>query len=176
MNNFGFIHEKLDIKLLILYVLEKLSLPIEENSLSELVLFDGGFNWFDYTECLENLVYTGQVEQKDNGVIITEKGRRNVNAVASTLPYTVRARADRLVDPVAAEMRRAEKIETFVEPGEDGNLFVSFHLVDDEQEMLSLRLSVPGEEYADRMTGRFRTHAEKLYNQIIELMLTEDIP
>ena len=174
MNSFGFIHEKLDIKLLILYVLEKLSLPIGENALSELVLFDGGFNWFDYTECLENLVFTGQVEYKDNGLLITEKGRRNVNAVASALPYTVRARADRLVDPVAAEMRRAEKIETFVEPDGNGNFFVSLHLSDDDREMLSLRLSVPGENYADRMTGCFRAHAEKVYNRIIELLLSED--
>ena len=55
---FGFIHEKLDIKLLILFVLRRLPAPIDAESLADLVLIDGGIGYFDYKECLAELVNT----------------------------------------------------------------------------------------------------------------------
>ena len=51
------------------------------------------------------------VTDKDGKYEITEKGRRNVNTVASSLPYTVRAKADRLTAPVAASMSVSEMLK-----------------------------------------------------------------
>jgi len=173
MSNFGFIHDKLDIKILILYILEKLPLPAEPTLLSDLTLFDGGFTWFDYTDCLAELIKTGHVTDKDGKYEITEKGRRNVNTVASSLPYTVRAKADRLTAPVAASMRRSSMIETYAEPGVKDGLTVSLRLSDGIGEIISMRLAVPNEEQSEKIQARFRDHAEELYNKII-LLLTED--
>ena len=102
MNGYGFIRDELDIQILILYVLEKLPGVVEPYTLSDLCLFDGGFTWFDYSQCLAKLIRTGHIEEKDGGYEITDKGRRNVNTVATSLPYTVRAKADKLTAPVGA--------------------------------------------------------------------------
>lgn len=173
MNNFGFIHDDLDIQILILYILEKLPGPIEHYRLSDLALFDGGFTWFDYSQCLAKLIRTGHIHEEDGKYVITDKGRRNVNAVATSLPYTVRAKADRLCAPVAAAMRRSSMIETASEPGENGGRTVSLRLSDGVGELISMRLAVPDEEQAGKIEDRFRGRAEALYNQII-LLLTEE--
>ena len=86
MEHLGFIRDKLDIKILILYILEKLPKPVEPVTLSDLALFDGGFNWFDYSDCLAELIQTEHIQEKDGKYAITEKGRRNVNTVSSSLP------------------------------------------------------------------------------------------
>ena len=65
MENFGFIHDRLDVKILLLYILEKLPGPVEPVVLSDLALFDGGFTWFDYTDCLADLVKTEHVSEQD---------------------------------------------------------------------------------------------------------------
>ena len=167
MERLGFIRDKLDIKILILYILERLPKPVEAVTLSDLALFDGGFTWFDYTDCLGELIKTGHVEEKNGRYAITEKGRRNVDTVSSSLPYTVRAKAERLV---AAAMRRASMIETDVEPGPKGGRSVSMRLSDGVGEIVSLRLAVPDEEQARAVEKRFRADAEEIYNRIIELL------
>ena len=48
----GFIHDDTDIKVLILYVLRRLPAEIEAEALSELVLVDGGFSYFNFKQCL----------------------------------------------------------------------------------------------------------------------------
>ena len=173
MDNFGFIHDKLDIKILILYIMEKLPGPVEPVVLSDLALFDGGFTWFDYTDCLAELVQTGQLAESDGKYEITEKGRRNVGYVGSGLPYSVRAKADRLTAPVASAMRRQRQIETVTETDAGGSSSVSLRLSDGAGEVLSLRLAVADEDMGKAIEKRFRESAEKICNGIIHL-LTED--
>ena len=50
MERFGFIHDKLDIKILILFVLRRLPDYVQGDTLAELVLCDDGISYFDYTE------------------------------------------------------------------------------------------------------------------------------
>ena len=171
MEHLGFIRDKLDIKILILFILEKLPKPVEAVTLSDLALFDGGFTWFDYTDCLAELIKTEHVQEKNGKYAITEKGRRNVNTVSSSLPYTVRAKAERLTAPVAAAMRRASMIETDIEPGPKGGKSVSMRLSDGVGEVISMRLAVPDETQAKTVEKRFRAGAEEIYNDILQLLL-----
>lgn len=90
MDRFGFIHEKLDIKILILFILRRLPGFVEPETLLELCQCDGGIGYFDYSDCLSELVETEHVEESEEGYRITEKGARNADAVESSLPYSVR--------------------------------------------------------------------------------------
>lgn len=173
MDNFGFIHDKLDIKILILYILEKLPSPIEAVMLSDLALFDGGFTWFDFTDCLAELVQTGHVAEEDGKYAITETGRRNVGYVGTSIPFSVRAKADRLTAPVAAKMRRARQIETVTEAQKDGSAAVSMRLSDGVGEVIFLRMAVPDEATGKAIEKRFEANAEKIYNRILTIMTEE---
>ena len=57
----GFIHEKLDIKILILFVLRRLPGTVEPETLQELCQCDDGISYFDYSDCLNELVETGHI-------------------------------------------------------------------------------------------------------------------
>ena len=173
-NQFGFIRDKLDIKILLLYILEKLPRPVEGIVLSDLALFDGGFTWFDYTDCLAELVETGLVSQTESGRYeITEKGRRDVGFVGTSIPYSVRAKADRLTAPVVSAMRRDSQIETASEPRRDGSASVSLRLSDGVGEVIALRLTAPDETSAAAIEKRFQKNAESICGRILELLTTD---
>ena len=111
MERFGFIHGELDTKILILYVLRQLPSPVDEATLTELCSFDGGVGWFDFKECLASLVSTGHVDKLPGGYyMITDKGRANGEAVESSIPFSVRDKASRLLAPLAARMSRDNMI------------------------------------------------------------------
>ena len=172
-NFFGFIRDKLDIQILILYILDRLPGPIDEAALSDLALFDGGFTWFEFADSLAELVQTEHISAEAGKYAITEKGRRNVGYVGSSLPYSVRAKADRLTAPVAAAMKRASQIETDSAKNADGSCSVSLRLSDGVGEVIALRLAAPDEESAAVIEQKFRKNAEALYNQILNLLTEE---
>ena len=58
MDRFGFIHEKLDIKILILFILRRLPGVVDRETLGELCQCDNGIGYFDYSDCLASLPRT----------------------------------------------------------------------------------------------------------------------
>ncbi len=170
MDNFGFIHGELDTKILILYVLRRLPRPVDAQTLADLCSFDNGVGWFDYSDCLAGLVDTGHVEElSGERYVITDKGRVNGEATETSIPYSVRMKADRLLEPVAEKMRRDAMIDTSHTEA-PGGVTVSLSLSDGKGEIMSLRLLVPDEATAETVESAFRTDAEGVYQHIIEIL------
>lgn len=163
---FGFIHDKLDTKVLILYVLHRLPASIDAEKLAELVLIDGGIGYFDYKQCLYELIETAHVEETDAGCIITAKGSRNCEILSDTLPYTVRMKADKVTAPVAEAMRRDAMILANHEPTA-GGVTVYLALSDGIGSIFDLKILAANEEQAKKIERSFRKKAEEYYNRFI---------
>lgn len=173
MDRFGFIHEKLDIKILILYVLDRLPAPVDAQTLSDLVFCDDGIGYFDYSDCLAELTETGHITEKRGKYRITEKGSRNVAEVGSSLPYSVREKAARGAAPVAEALRRAAMITAEHEVQPSGGCHVRLALSDGLGAILSMELLAADASQAEEMERSFRENAEDVYHDII-CMLTEE--
>ena len=52
----GFIHDKLEIKFLILYITARVIEPIPFDTVWDLAMCDEGVDYFDFAECLSDLV------------------------------------------------------------------------------------------------------------------------
>ena len=156
MDRFGFIHEKLDIKILILFILRRLPGVVDRETLGELCQCDNGIGYFDYSDCLSQ---------------ITEKGARNADAVESSLPYSVRTKALKLIAPVEERMRRAAMITAEHSVTEDG-CTVHLAMADGKGKIIDLSFLCAGEEQAAEIEKRFRRSAEEYYQRIAQ-MFTE---
>ena len=172
MDRHGFIHEKLDIKILILFILRRLPGAVEPETLLELSQCDGGIGYFDYSDCLSELVDTGHIEESEDGYRITDKGARNADAVESSLPYSVRSKALRLLAPVEERLRRAAMITARHETGEDG-CTVELAMGDGKGEIIRMRLLCADEAQARSMEKKFRKNAEGYYQKVMDLFLDQ---
>lgn len=172
MNNHGFIHEELDIKILILFVLNRLSGPVNSETLADLCRVDSGVGYFDYADCLSDLVDTGHVIKTNNGYEITEKGIKNADAVSSSLPFSVRKKTIELIKPVEEHIRRQAMIKT--DRSMDGECCrVSLALSDDAGELMNLSFICSDEQSAIKAEKKFRSSAEDCYLKIVN-MFCED--
>ena len=169
MDNLGFIHEKLDIKILILFVLRRLPGEVDPETLLEICQCDDGIGYFDYSDCLNELVESGHITESEDGYTITEKGARNADAVESSLPYSVRSKALRLLAPVEEQMRRAAMLTARHTLSENG-CTVELAMEDGKGEVMHLQLLCADENQARRIEKRFRKDAEGVYQRVMELL------
>lgn len=170
MDNAGLIHEELDIKILILFILRNLPGTVDGDSLQRLSQCDSGVRYFDYTDCLYNLVETGHIEEiPGKGFKITEKGIRNVDAVYKSIPASVREKALKELAPVKRRIERAQMIETRHYRTDKG-LFMELAMSDSKSEIIRIRLAAGSEKSAVQLEENFRENAESYYNKIIEIL------
>ena len=92
MPGYGFIHDKLEIKFLILYIAARVIEPVPFDTMLDLTLCDDAIDYFDVSECLADLVRTEHLKLEDDKYSITDKGLRNSRICESSLPYSVRQR------------------------------------------------------------------------------------
>ncbi len=170
-NRRGFVQGKLDIKMLILYILQRLPGPVDDNTLADLVLIDDGIVFFDYTECLTELQKAEHIEKQEDGWVITERGAFYGAEAEGSLPFVVRSRADKALAPVVERMRRNALLKAEWQPRESGGFDLFLSMAVEEGAMIELKLLVPTEEQAEKMAAKFRSDAEGIYSQLVESLL-----
>ena len=173
MPQHGMIHEKLDIKILILFILRRLPGVVEPETLLDLVQCDAGVGYFDYSDCLAELVATGHIDEVDGGYRITEKGARNADTVESSLPYSVRMKAERVLAPVAERIARDAMIVTehfMTDSGLTAHLAMSDGRGGDHRHAPAHRKRGTGKAHREEL----RRSAESIYQQIIALVSEEE--
>jgi len=171
---FGFIHEKLDIKILTLFVLRRLPAPVDIESLSEAAICDDGISYFDFTDCLAELIDTGHITEVNGKYLITEKGALNSQITEDSLPFTVRVIAEKNASQLAAVLARDLNIETSHAARDDGGYTVSLSLYDGTGPIISMSLLTSTEDECVKIEKRFRRKAEAYYGEILDLMLFND--
>lgn len=168
----GFIQDNLEIKFLILYIAARVIEPVPFDTILDLTLCDDAIDYFDFSDCLNDLVRTEHLALSDSGLYsITEKGRRNSAICESSLPYSVRLRCDRNLEEWNRRLRRQRQVKAVTEQRANGTYTVKLALNDDKGSVMDLRLMVVDQAQAKAVSRRFRKSPEKLYSQIIQLLL-----
>ena len=169
---FGFIHEKFEIKILILFILRHLTTAIPIDVLAELTLCDDGIGYFDFMECVEELISTKHIVFENNLYSITEKGARNGEATENSIPFSVRQIASSAVATVRSSQHRDSMIKTLHKGNDDGTCTAVLSMSDGLGDVIKVELYNVSEEQATKLENGFHKNAEKVYNALIEAILT----
>lgn len=168
----GFIQDKLEIKFLILYIAARVEEPVPFDTILDLTLCDDAIDYFDFSDCLADLVRTEHLTLSDSGLYaLTDKGRRNGAACESSLPYSVRQRCDKNLEEWNRKLRRQRQVKASYEPRPNGTYTVRLQLSDDKGGVMDLKVMMVDQAQAKAVAKRFREAPEQLYGQIVHLLL-----
>ena len=166
----GFIQDELDLKLLILYIMDRAAGPITFLQLFELALCDAGVDYFSLTQAVEHMVSTGQLSKEKDRYAITDKGRRNSQICQSSLPRSVRRHCDENLVKVNEALRLEAQIRVQVMDREDGTATLCLTLEDGSSPLFHLALLSSSREQAERWGQVFQADPSALYLSIIKLL------
>ena len=174
MAKYGFIHDKLDIKMLELYLTDRAAGPLAPDTLAELAMSHEGVEYFDFAEATAELVETGHLTLTEEGYVITEKGRENSAACESSLPFSVRRRCDEALGKVNLILRRRAQVRGEVQEDPQGVLTAKMALDDEKGNLLTLELTCPTREQAQALVAAFKARPERVYQGILESLTKEE--
>ena len=176
MKRLGFIHDMMDVKVLILFVMARVGYPVEMQEIYELCYQDDCVSYFDVCTAIPEMVETGHLQETEpQKYEITEKGRDAGAITEDSIAYTVKQRAENAVAKYNRQIRRSSFIKTHILPRDTGDYSVILSLDDEAGNLMTLELMAPDQRQAVRLGRLFERKAEKVYNLVMaELLAAED--
>ena len=176
MQRLGFIHDMLDVKVLILFVMSRVSYPVTVSEIYELCYQDDCLSYFDVCTAVPEMVKSGHLKEAEGEkYVITEKGKADGSLTEDSIAFTVKQRAENAVARYNRQIRRSSFVKTQVIPRETGDFSVVMALDDEMGNLMTLELVAPDQRQAVRLGKLFEKKAEMVYNlTMAELLDDED--
>ena len=175
MQRLGFIHDMLDVKVLILFVMARVSYPVNTQEIYELCYQDDCLSYFDVCTAIPEMVKSGHLKElEDDKYEITEKGKADGSLTEDSIAYTVKQRAENAVARYNRQIRRSSFVKTQITPREGGEYSVIMSLDDEFSNLMTLELVAPDQRQAVRLGKLFEKKAEIIYNMTMAELLDDE--
>ncbi len=175
MNRLGFIHDMMDVKVLILYVAARAGYPMTTQEVYELCYQDDCLSYFDVCTAIPEMVTSGHLRQvEEDRYEITDKGRQDGELTQDSIAYTVKQRAENAVARFNRQLRRSSHVKTQIVPRDNGEYSVIMALDDETGNLMTLELSAPNQRQAIRLGKLFEKKAEDVYDLTMTALLDEE--
>jgi hypothetical protein len=175
MQRLGFIHDMMDVKVLILYVMTRVNYPVTVQQIYELCYQDDCLSYFDVCTAVPEMVESLHLRALENDCYeITEKGKEAGALTQDSVAFSVRQRAENAVARFNRKIRRGSFVKTQILPRDNGDFSVMMALDDEMGNLMTLELMAPNQRQAVRLARLFEKKAEKIYNATMNELLEEE--
>ena len=174
MEQHGFIHDMLDVKVLILYIMSRVQYPVSVDKVFELAYQDDCVSYFDVAQALPEMVDTGHLARSEKGeYTITEKGVETGKVTDDSLAFPVMQRVQAAVDRFNRECRRDNFVHIRTVEKSKDEYTVIMGLDDEIGNLMTLELSAPNRTQAKALSKAFQDRAEIIYQMIMTELIDE---
>jgi hypothetical protein len=170
----GFIRDEADLKYLILFALRFFPYAITESDLLDAVFVDEAFGYFEFSQAFKDLQedkFVSCLESfGEKQYLLTPAGNEIIGEMASSLPRSVRDKAEQAALRIIAKARRDASIQVGHKENEDGTFTVDLSVLDGEKQLLNLSMMVYTARQCALIEQNFKQHAENIYAQILSVV------
>ena len=175
MQRLGFIHDMMDVKVLILFVAARSNYPMTNQEIYELCYQDECLSYFDVCTAIPEMVASGHLKQvADDRYEITDMGRSDGALTVDSIAFTVKQRGENAVARYNRQLRRSSFVKTQIIPRDNGDQSVIMVLDDEISNLMTLELVAPNQRQAVRLSKLFEKKAEKIYSLIMTELLDDE--
>lgn len=163
-----------DVKIFILYLLERIGKPLLFNDLNDIVLEDGFVDYLVFAECLAELTDTRNVlcTKTDDGDLyeVTEQGLQVARELQSKIEPFVRTQSLKSALRRISFKERGIRVPVTSTPLEDGRYEMLFEITENKTPFFSLSMTVDNNYMEEKMRYHFQNDPERIYRAILALL------
>lgn len=159
-------------KLILLYILEKINMPISNLQITKVILENKFMNYFLLQQFLNELSESSFLAAEDINdktiYTITPSGRQTLEYFVNLIPFGIKGR----IDDTIASIRKSIKNETLITadftPESEKEFVVSCKVNEDNFSLIDLKITVGTKNDARTICENWKKHSQSIYAEIIE--------
>ena len=165
------IHSLTENKLIILFVLKQIDMPITNIQTTNIIMKKNMMNYFDLQHYLSELVNIGHIDMfEDNEkqfYRLTEKGLETLSYFENRIDYTIR---EDILSTIQAEKKIIQKSTEIISnhfPLNENEYVVECKIIENDTALIDLKLTVGTKKQAKSICEFWKSDPQHIYAQII---------
>lgn len=163
-------------KLLLLYLLEKIKLPISNNQITQIILENNFINYFalqQYLSELANANFISYIDQQGkNRIVISKKGLKVLSLFRNRISQGKMAAIDTyLVNELENIKKEITVLSDYTIEG--NNYIVNLVATENGSILIDLKLTVGSKSQAKDLCSKWKTDSSDIYGKLIKLLIED---
>lgn len=168
-----------DNKLLLLFVLDKLDLPVTGLCINDIMLEPGWMSYFSVQIALNELVAEAFVSRflDEDGIPmyrITQLGRDRLDAMNRELPRGLAKRYEQYINRERENIRKQLEVNANYFVGANGELYVRCFLRDGADYIMDFKIPATDKQEAVRLCQTWKEYTAETYLKVLQSFYRED--
>ncbi len=165
-------------KVLILYMLDKISKDIAEKSLYKVISSINDINYFYFGQTLNDLAQSRLVDSysKDKETIyrITSEGKNALSLTKDLLPGIVKLKADHIFKEELSTIEEESSVVAEYTPKNENDYKIKCKIVENNETIFEVSTFAGSRENAKKIVDNWNQNANTIFPKILDLLLKSD--
>jgi len=163
-------------KIIILYILSEISLPVTTLQLTDILMQNAFMNYFSQQENISELLDAGMLKEYTDETqrkffIITPEGKDAGRTLLEMIPQIIKHNLDKHKEEIRKSIKRDWEINASQYIDENDDHYVRCYVRDGNAFLIDMKISAGNEKMASKMCVNWKKNTEKIYSLIISHML-----
>jgi predicted transcriptional regulator len=162
-------------KLLLLYILERIKLPVSKNQITEIVLKNNFLNYFTLQQYISELIAAGFIEYTEvsgkNRLTVTSKGHKVLDMFLNRLSEDKTKIVDLYIEENINTIKQQIDLTADYTIANNNSFTVNLKAVEKGITLIDLKLNVVSNKQARDICTRWKNNSSELYNEIINILV-----
>ncbi|AUG58231.1 DUF4364 family protein [Acetivibrio saccincola] len=162
-------------KLILLYILDKLNMPVSNLQLTKIVMENKLMNYFIFQQFLDELCSLKFISPKitDNKTYytITPSGKQALDYFVNHIPKGIKLIINNYISNVRKNIRNETFIKADFTPENENEFTVTCQIREDTFSLIDLKISVGTKSDAKDICKNWQKHSQTIYSEIIESLI-----
>jgi len=174
MHPLGSTKEVAENKLIILYLINKLEIPLSNIQITRVILENRIMNYFLLQQFLNELLEGNFLEmytQEGRPLYkITEAGRQSLSFFSEMVPLGIKAHFDGIYKSLRKNIRNETLINADFTPVNDNEFIANCKVGEDDFLLMEINVTVGTKTDAKEICSNWKAHSQEIYSEIINIL------
>lgn len=163
-------------KLIVLFMLDYVDFPLTRAQLFDFIMGKGYVTFFSLQQTINELIDASLLvtESSHNAtrLIITDSGRQTISFFENRIPDNIKSDIIEYLNDNSIQMRNHTSVSADFYKTVNGEYEINFGVKDKGNDLISLKISVPTQEAAEKMCRSWEKRSADIYDYIYKTLLT----
>lgn len=163
-------------KLLVLYVIKSIKIPISNKQITEIILQNGFINYFTLQQYISELVSSKFIQYSDRNdkklLLITDRGEKVLSLFKDRLATSKTDIIDNYIKDQIENIKKELTLTATYTVDENNNFIVNLRAIENDSLLIDLKLNVASNKQAIHLCNKWKSNSSEIYNKIMQLLIT----